>query len=49
MAITRLERKLKRKRAKQNAKVKTMKRQNFQPVIKQVDIEAMREEFAKKA
>jgi len=48
MAITRIERKLRRKRAKQNAKVKTLKRQNFQPVVKKVDIEAMREEFAAK-
>ena len=45
MAITRIERKLRRKRAKQNAKVKTLKRQNFQPVIKNVDIDAMKAEF----
>ncbi|MFK7900214.1 MAG: hypothetical protein AB8B61_05610 [Cyclobacteriaceae bacterium] len=49
MAVTRIERKLRRKRAQQNAKAATIKRLNAQPVIKQVDVEAMKAEFAAKA
>lgn len=49
MAITRLERKLKRARAKSKRRVATIKRLNAQPPVKNIDIEAIKAEFEKNA
>lgn len=50
MANTRLKRKLTRDRAKAARRRQALKLQNFQPVLKTVDIEKIKEEFkAKKA
>ncbi len=46
MAVTRLKRKPQRKRAKANRRALTLKVQNFQPVIKNVDVEALKKSFA---
>lgn len=48
MAVTRLKRKAKRNKSKAAARQARIKRLNTQPVIKQVDIEAIKEEFGSK-
>ena len=50
MAVTRLKRKHRKDRAKSAVRRQTLKLQNFQPVLKTVDVEKVKEEFkAKKA
>lgn len=49
MAVTRLKRKNRKDKAKAAVRRQTLKIQNFQPVMKNVDIEAVKEEFKKKA
>ena len=50
MPITRLKRKGRKDKAKSAVRRQTLKNQNFQPVIRNVDIEKIKEEFkAKKA
>jgi hypothetical protein len=50
MAVTRLKRKNRKDKAKAAVRRQTLKIQNFQPVMKNVDIEKVKEEFkAKKA
>jgi hypothetical protein len=49
MAVTRLKRKAKRNKNRASARVAKIKRLNLKPVIEQVDVEAIKEEFAKKA
>lgn len=48
MAVTRLERKGRRNRARANNKVARIKQLSWKPTIKNVDIEAIKEEFANK-
>ncbi len=48
MAVTRLERKGRKNKARAKARVKRIKSLNFAPVIKNVDVEAIKAEFAKK-
>ncbi|WP_375586008.1 hypothetical protein [Cyclobacterium xiamenense] len=48
MAVTTLKRKLRRKRQAQNARVLKIKQLNAKPVIKNVDIEAIKKEFSEK-
>ena len=45
MAVTRLKRKNRKDKAKSAVRRQTLKIQNFQPVIKNVDIEKIKEEF----
>jgi hypothetical protein len=47
MGVTRLKRKEKRNRANANARVAKIKQLTKRPVIKNVDIEKIKEEFAK--
>jgi hypothetical protein len=49
MAVTRLKRKNRRDKAKAAVRRQTLKLQNFQPVMKTVDIEKVKEEFKAKA
>jgi len=50
MPITRLKRKGRKDKAKAAVRRQSLKNQNFQPVIRNVDIEKIKEEFkAKKA
>ncbi|WP_258104935.1 hypothetical protein [Marinoscillum sp. MHG1-6] len=49
MAITRLERKGRKNKARAKARVNTIKRLNSAPVLKMVDVEAIKAEFEKKA
>lgn len=49
MAVTRLKRKTRRDRAKAAIRRQTLKLQNFKPVMKNVDIEKVKEEFKAKA
>jgi hypothetical protein len=49
MAVTRLKRKNRKDKAKAAVRRQTLKIQNFQPVIKNVDIEKIKEEFKAKA
>jgi hypothetical protein len=49
MAVTRLKRKEKRNRAKANNRVQAIKQLSKKPIIKNVDIEAIKQEFAAKA
>ena len=49
MAITRYKRKARKDKAKAAVRRQTLKNQNFQPVIKNVDIEKIKEEFKAKA
>lgn len=50
MAVTRLKRKNRKDKSKSAMRRQTLKSQNFQPVVKNVDIEKIKEEFkAKKA
>jgi hypothetical protein len=48
MSVTRLERKTKRRRNEANQRRAVIKRLNAQPVIKNVDIEAIKKEFEAK-
>ncbi len=47
MAITTLKRKLKRKRLGQTTRVIKIKQLSAQPVIRNVDVEALKKSFAK--
>ena len=47
MAVTRLERKGQKNKSRAKARVKTIKRLGLFPVIKNVDVEAIKAEFAK--
>jgi hypothetical protein len=49
MAVTRLKRKNRKDKAKSAVRRQSLKIQNFQPVMKNVDVEAVKEEFKKKA
>ncbi|MDH5607975.1 MAG: hypothetical protein OEY56_00720 [Cyclobacteriaceae bacterium] len=49
MAVTRLERKGRKNRVVSKKRTTNIKRLSSKPVIKNVDIEAIKEEFAKKA
>jgi hypothetical protein len=49
MAVTRLKRKNRKDKAKAAVRRQTLKLQNFQPVMKNVDIEKIKEEFKTKA
>ncbi len=48
MAVTRLKRKNRKDKAKAAVRRQTLKNQNFQPVMKTVDIEKIKEEFKSK-
>lgn len=48
MAVTRLKRKNRRVRSQAAVRRQTLKLQNFKPVIKNVDIEKIKEEFKAK-
>jgi hypothetical protein len=48
MAVTRLKRKNRKDKAKSAVRRQTLKIQNFQPVMKNVDIEKIKEEFKSK-
>ena len=45
MAVTRLKRKNRKDKAKSAVRRQTLKLQNFQPVMKMVDVEKIKEEF----
>ena len=47
MAVTRLKRKAKRNKSRAAARQAKIKRLNIKPVIESVDVEAIKEEFAK--
>ena len=49
MAITRLKRKGRKDKSKASIRRQSLKNQNFQPVIKTVDVEKIKEEFKAKA
>jgi hypothetical protein len=49
MAVTRLKRKNRKDKSKSAIRRQSLKIQNFQPVIKSVDIEKIKEEFKAKA
>jgi hypothetical protein len=50
MSVTRLKRKNRKDKSKSSVRRQSLKIQNFKPVIKNVDVEAIKEEFkAKKA
>ncbi len=49
MSVTRLKRKGRRDKAKSAVRRQSLKIQNFQPVIRNVDIEKIKEEFKAKA
>ena len=49
MAVTRLKRKNRKDKAESAVRRQTLKIQNFKPVVKNVDIEAIKEEFKAKA
>jgi hypothetical protein len=49
MSVTRLKRKNRKDKAKSAVRRQTLKIQNFQPVMKNVDIEKVKEEFKAKA
>jgi hypothetical protein len=49
MPVTRLKRKGRKDKAKSSVRRQSLKNQNFQPVIKNVDIEKIKEEFKAKA
>ena len=48
MAVTRLKRKNRKDKSKSAIRRQSLKIQNFQPVIKSVDVEAIKEEFKAK-
>lgn len=49
MSVTRLKRKNRKDKAKAAVRRQTLKIQNFQPVIKNVDVDKVKEEFKGKA
>ncbi len=49
MAVTRLKRKNRKDKAKSAVRRQTLKNQNFQPVMKMVDVEKIKEEFKAKS
>ncbi len=49
MAVTRLKRKNRKDKSKSKVRRQTLKNQNFQPVIRGVDMEKVKEEFKAKA
>lgn len=49
MAVTRLKRKNRKDKSKSAVRRQSLKIQNFQPVIKSVDVEKIKEEFKAKA
>jgi hypothetical protein len=49
MAVTRLKRKNRKDKTKATQRRQTLKQQNFQPVLKSVDLEKIKEEFKAKA
>jgi len=49
MGVTRLKRKVRRDRAESARRRTNLKNQNFQPVMKSVDVEKVKEEFKAKA
>jgi hypothetical protein len=49
MSVTRLKRKGRKDKAKSAVRRQSLKNQNFQPVIRNVDIEKVKEEFKAKA
>ena len=49
MAVTRLKRKGRKDKAKSAVRRQSLKNQNFQPVIRNVDVEKVKEEFKGKA
>ncbi len=49
MGVTRLKRKNRKDKSKSAVRRQSLKIQNFQPVIKSVDVEAIKEEFKAKA
>jgi hypothetical protein len=49
MPVTRLKRKNRKDKSKDAVRRQSLKNQNFQPVIKNVDVEAIKEEFKAKA
>ena len=49
MPVTRLKRKGRKDKAKSAVRRQSLKNQNFQPVIRNVDIEKVKEEFNAKA
>ena len=49
MTVTRLKRKGRKDKAKSSVILQSLKIQNFQPVIKNVDVEKIKEEFKTKA
>lgn len=49
MSVTRLKRKNRKDKAKSAVRRQSLKNQGFQPVIKNIDIEAIKEEFKAKA
>lgn len=48
MAVTRLKRKNRKDKAKSAVRRQSLKIQNFQPVMKNIDVEAVKEEFKAK-
>ena len=48
MAVTRLKRKNRKDKAKAAVRRQTLKIQNFQPVMKNIDVEKIKEEFKAK-
>jgi hypothetical protein len=48
MGVTRLKRKNRKDKAKSAVRRQTLKNQNFQPVLKSVDVEKIKEEFKAK-
>lgn len=49
MAVTRLKRKGRKDKAKSAVRRQSLKNQNFQPVIRNVDVEKVKEEFKSKS
>jgi len=49
MAVTRLKRKNRKDKSVSSLRRQSLKNQGFKPVIKNVDVEAIKEEFKKKA
>ena len=49
MAVTRLKRKGRKDKAKSAVRRQSLKNQNFQPVIRNVDVEMVKEDFKAKA
>ena len=49
MAVTRLKRKGRKDKAKSAVRRQSLKNQNFQPVIRNVDVEKVKEDFKAKA